>query len=61
VYLDRSTGRRVSVTSGTRRIANLQLLAWRQRQRRGGRPDSSFEQLQAFTVVPLAQARRRRA
>jgi hypothetical protein len=51
----------VSVTSGTRRIANLQLLAWRQRQRRGGRPDISFEQLQAFTVVPLAQARRRRA
>jgi hypothetical protein len=54
-YIDRRTGRRVSVTVASRRLGNLQILEWRERQRRGGRPDISFELCQETALVPLRQ------
>lgn len=56
VLLDRTTGRRAAPTvTFDRRHANLDVLAVRDRQRRGGRPDLSFEFCQALVAVPRAQ------
>lgn len=53
--VDRRTGRQATVAVHSRRLGNLQILEWRERQRRGGRPDVSFEAVQALTLVPHAQ------
>ena len=51
------TGRRATIVSyRSRAWAELEVLAWRERQRRGGRPDISFEKVQELRVVPLRVA-----
>ena len=53
--IDGRTGRPATVVHfGIRRIAELTVLEWRDRQRRGGRPDVSFESVQACRVIPDA-------
>jgi hypothetical protein len=53
--VNRATGRRATVGGFSRRGANLAVLEWRERQRLGGRPDISADQVQALAPVPLTQ------
>ena len=55
VVLDRATGRRAQTAVENRRSGNLAILEYRARQARGGRPDISFEAVQALTLVPRTQ------
>ena len=56
--IDSRTGRAASVEAYLRRkTAELRVLEWRDRQRRGGRPDLSLEDVQALRAVLGAYVR----
>lgn len=49
-------GRRATIVAfDSRARAELQVLAWRDRQRRGGRLDFSHADCQALRVIPIQQ------